>query len=413
MDYDSSEEEEIVTVLMCSAIVSALAERKPSKKKRRWWVRPSLRSREVAGHASRLLPDLRSHDEEYFRDFLRMPPRTFDTLLELLRPAISKQDTNYRPAISAHDRLAMTIRFLATGETQRDVAFNFLAGRSTVSSVVAEVTQALWLVLEPLYLQHPSTADEWMKISQGFHERWNVPHCLGAIDGKHVTIECPANSGSVDFNYKRSFSKSLLAVCDAQYRFIYVEVGHPGSESDGGIFSRSTLQKNVLLGALGLPPMSPVGNEGPLPYFFVGDEAFPLKEYMMRPYPRRTLHDDDSKAHERRVFNYRMTRARRVIEDTFGILAQRWRMLRRPIKAKEGNIKAYIGACIVLHNFLLKESAAASAAYCPPGATDSEDWEGRLSPGSWRDEEAVGGALLPPRPTGCNAARYALILCTD
>ncbi|KAH7962456.1 hypothetical protein HPB52_016198 [Rhipicephalus sanguineus] len=68
MYYDSSEEEEIVTVLMCSAIVSALAERKPSKKKRRWWVRPSLRSREVAGHASRLLPDLRSHDEEYFRE---------------------------------------------------------------------------------------------------------------------------------------------------------------------------------------------------------------------------------------------------------------------------------------------------------------------------------------------------------
>ncbi|XP_049275501.1 uncharacterized protein LOC125759998 [Rhipicephalus sanguineus] len=281
MDYDSSEEEEILTVLMCSAIVSVLAERKPSKKNRWWWVRPSLRSRDVAGHASRLLPDLRSHDEEYFRDFLRMPPRTFDTLLELLRPAISKQDTNYRPAISAHDRLAMTIR--------RDAERRgLLAGRSTVSPRVAEVTQALRLVLEPLYLQHPSTADEWMKISQGFHERWNVPHCLGAIDGKHVNIECPANSGSVDFNYKRSFSKSLLAVCDAQYRFIYVEVGHPGSESDGGIFSRSTLQKNVLLGALGLPPMSPVGNEGPLPYFFIGYEAFPLKEYMMRPYPRRS-----------------------------------------------------------------------------------------------------------------------------
>ncbi|KAH7968324.1 hypothetical protein HPB52_007859 [Rhipicephalus sanguineus] len=171
--------------------------------------------------------------------------------------------------------------FLATGETQRDVAFNFLAGRSTVSSIVAEVTQALWLVL-----QHPSTADKWMKISQGFHERWNVPHCLGAIDGKHVTIECPANSGSVDFNYKRFFSKSLLAVCDAQYSFIYVEVGHPGSESDGRIFSRSTLPKNILLGALGLPPMSHVGNEGPLPYFFVGDEAFPLKEYMKSALPK-------------------------------------------------------------------------------------------------------------------------------
>ncbi|KAL1479466.1 hypothetical protein MTO96_051814 [Rhipicephalus appendiculatus] len=86
MDLDCSDEEEIVTVLMCSAMLSALAAWKPLKKKRQWWVRPTLRSREVAGHASRLLPDLRSHDEEYFRDFLRMPPRTFHTLLELLRP---------------------------------------------------------------------------------------------------------------------------------------------------------------------------------------------------------------------------------------------------------------------------------------------------------------------------------------
>ncbi|XP_072142202.1 uncharacterized protein [Dermacentor andersoni] len=126
MDFDSSEVEDVVSVLMCSAVVSLLPARKPPKKKRRWWVRPCLRSREVAGHASRLLPELRAHDEEYYRDFLRMPPSTFDTLLELLRPSITKEDTNYRPAVSAHDRLAMTVRFLATGETQRDMSFNFL-----------------------------------------------------------------------------------------------------------------------------------------------------------------------------------------------------------------------------------------------------------------------------------------------
>ncbi|XP_075738955.1 uncharacterized protein LOC142784457 [Rhipicephalus microplus] len=102
-----------------------------------------------------------------------------------------------------------------------------------------------------------------------------------------------------------------------------------------------------------------------------------------------------------------MSRARRTIENTFGILAQRWRVLRRPIKAKAVNIKAYIGACIVLHNFLLKKSTASSTAYCPPGATDSEDWEGHLSQGSWRDEETADGALIPSRSTSCNAAKYA------
>ncbi|XP_075725952.1 uncharacterized protein LOC142767672 [Rhipicephalus microplus] len=121
----------------------------------------------------------------------------------------------------------------------------------------------------------------------------------------------------------KSYSYSTFAP-----RFIYVEVQHSGSESDGGIFSRCNLQKNILQGALGLPPVSTVGNEGPLPYFFLGDEAFPLKEYVMRPYARRTLHEDDDKSYERRVFNYRMSRARRTIENTFGNLARRWRVLR-------------------------------------------------------------------------------------
>ncbi|XP_049517596.1 uncharacterized protein LOC119440412 [Dermacentor silvarum] len=407
MDFDSSEEEDVVSVLMCSAVMSALAARKPPKRKRRWWVRPCLRSREVAGHASRLLPELRAHDEDYFRDFLRMPPSTFDTLLALLRPSITKEDTNYRPAVSAHDRLAMTIRFLATGETQRDMSFNFLVGRSTTCAIVSEVCDALWTVLKPLYLQHPQGADEWLKVATEFEERWNMPHCVGAIDGKHVSIECPANSGTLDHNYKGTFSKSLLAVCDAQYRFLYVEIGHSGSESDGGIFSRSTLQNEIISGTLGLPPPRTVGSEGLLPYFLVGDEAFPLKDYMMRPYPRRTLHEDSHETHKRRVFNYRLSRARRVIENAFGILAQRWRILRRPFKAKTDNINRYVGACIVLHNFLMKESSASSAAYCPPGSADSEDWEGRLSPGSWRDEEPAGGALLPTKSSGCHAARYA------
>ncbi|XP_077509017.1 uncharacterized protein LOC144120465 [Amblyomma americanum] len=71
---------------------------------------PCLRSREVAGHASRLLPQLRAHDEEYYRDFLRMPPRTFDTLLDLVRSSITVEDTRFRSAIPAADFLVITIR---------------------------------------------------------------------------------------------------------------------------------------------------------------------------------------------------------------------------------------------------------------------------------------------------------------
>ncbi|XP_077485427.1 uncharacterized protein LOC144095629 [Amblyomma americanum] len=122
---------------------------------------------------------------------------------------------------------------------------------------------------------------------------------------------------------------------------------------------------------------------------------------------QQTLHEAAlQEKYEHRIFNYRLSRARRIIENAFGILAQRWRILRRPFKAKVININRYVGACIVLHNYLLKESAESSSMYCPPGSADTEDWEGRLSPGSWRDDDS-SLAFKAQRLTGCNATRHA------
>ncbi|XP_049515726.1 uncharacterized protein LOC119435259 [Dermacentor silvarum] len=170
-------------------------------------------------------------------DYFRMPPRSFDTLLELLKPRIRRSDTNYRKAIPPEHRLVLAVRFLAAGEMLHS-SFNFLPGRFTACVIVAEVCQAIWDVLGPIYVTRPSTPGEWIKVAREFEDKWDMPHCLGAIDGKHVNVECPANSGSRDRNYKNAFSKSLLALSDANYSFLYVEIGHHGSESDGGIFSR-------------------------------------------------------------------------------------------------------------------------------------------------------------------------------
>ncbi|KAM7300574.1 uncharacterized protein ISCGN_016185 [Ixodes scapularis] len=313
-------------------------------------------------------------------------------------------------------------RFLAAGLTLRMVTFNFLVGRSTACRVVSDVCDALWDILQPVYLTCPQTADEWLRVAADFEERWNFPHSLGAIDGKHVTVECPPKSGSLDRNYKGTFSKSMLAVSDAHYRFLYVELGHHGSESDGGIFSRCKLQERLLQGQMGMPQDQNVGIEGPLPYI-VGDEAFPLKTYMMRPFSRKALQKDPApppgadpdaaaaarkaEVREQRIFNYRLSRARRVVETAFGILAQKWRILRRPFRANDQNINRIIAACVALHNFMLKQSAVSAASYCPVGLADSEDWEGRVKDGSWRSDKPKGGALAATPPVGCNPNQYA------
>jgi hypothetical protein len=87
-----------------------------------------------------------------------------------------------------------------------------------------------------VFFQLPLTAEEWLKYSVNFYKQWNFPHCVGALDGKHIVMQAPANSGSYCCNYKGTLSIVLLAVVDAEYKFLYVDVGCNGRVSDGGRF---------------------------------------------------------------------------------------------------------------------------------------------------------------------------------
>ncbi|XP_057310584.1 putative nuclease HARBI1 [Hydractinia symbiolongicarpus] len=131
-------------------------------------------------------------------------------------------------------------------------------------------------------------------------------------------MENPPNSGSLYYNYKGFYSIILLAVCDAKYNFILVDVGQYGSNNDCGVLSKSHIGMQLENQSLQIPPPTSLAGckFDPLPYFLVGDEAFPLKKNMMRPYPGK-LNEPE------RVYNYRLSRARRVIENAFGLLRAR------------------------------------------------------------------------------------------
>ena len=142
------------------------------------------------------------------------------------------------------------------------------------------------------------------------------------MDRKHVNIGAPANRGSVYFNYKKTFSVILLALVDANY-LIMIDVGSFGRSSDGGIFSYSALGKRMENGSLNIPPDSCLpGTNIEAPFVIVGDEAFPLKTYLMRPYRGRQSSGHDFMTY----FNNRLSRARRVSENAFGILVQKFRI---------------------------------------------------------------------------------------
>ena len=147
-------------------------------------------------------------------------------------------------------------------------------------------------------------------------------HAVSALDGKHIAIKKPKKSGSEYFNYKGYFSLVLLGLVNADYKFLWVNAGASGSSSDAQIFNRSKLKRRIDNGTLGLPPHAPLGPVGPdLHYFLLGDNAFALMPWLVKPYSRRCL------TREETIANYRISGGTRMVENSFGVLVNRFRML--------------------------------------------------------------------------------------
>ncbi|KAJ9584715.1 hypothetical protein L9F63_020948 [Diploptera punctata] len=185
--------------------------------------------------------------------------------------------------------------------------------------------------------------NKFESIASDFEKNANFPHRIGAVDGKHVSIICPPRSGSMYFNYKDYYSVVLMTVADSKYRFVYVNVGSFGKDCDPSIFKQSTLWQSVLANSLQLLEEKCLpGRESPkVTYDFVGDEALGLHKHSMRPYGGKHL------TLEKRIFNYRLSRARRHVECAIGILSNKWRIFHRPINADPDFVVDIIKACVV------------------------------------------------------------------
>ena len=135
---------------------------------------------------------------------------------------------------------------------------------------------------------------------------------MGAVDGKHITIQCPLRGGSIHYNYKKFHSIEIMAVADASYKFTIVNIGDYRRLSGGSVFGSCNLGFAITTDILLLPEPR-LGGRQTLSYVFVGDDAFPLAINLIKPYSRESLHLQE------RIANYRISRGCRIVENEFGI----------------------------------------------------------------------------------------------
>ena len=155
-----------------------------------------------------------------------MTKQQFCFLVEKVSPLIEKKQqpspiNSVRSTIKPDERLAVTLRYLATGESFHSLEYLFRISRQSISSIVYETSRALYQVLAPEFLKVPSTEREWQILADKFESRWNFPHGIGAIDGKRVIIQQPPNSGSHFYDHKGNNSIVLLTVFGSDYQCIW------------------------------------------------------------------------------------------------------------------------------------------------------------------------------------------------
>lgn len=156
---------------------------------RRIWVRPifTVRQRMLQGASNNLIKEMENSDPDKFIEYLRMDSSTFNELLNLIKLKIEKQHVVRTPILAA-TRLQICLRYLASGDTMPSISFAFRIGLNTVSKIISETCTAIWDVLNEQVFPEINE-NLWKKKAEEFETLWNFPHCVGAIDGKHIELQ--------------------------------------------------------------------------------------------------------------------------------------------------------------------------------------------------------------------------------
>lgn len=315
---------------------------------------PAKRLKECTGRkesdtqGKHLLVNRLNAGPDHYRDVLCVSREQFLHLMSRVRAGIVKDKTVANRHVSAQTRLQVTLRYLTTGELPASLSQQFKLGSADVGALIQKTCNVIYKELKDDFMRVPKSEEDWKEVLRLFNDKCNIPNCVGALGGRHVVIKPPAKARAMYTNSKNTFSLILLAVVDANGKFIYADVGAAGAQDGNDVWQMSPLQKAVSSNSAHLPQVVKVAGSPDvlLPPVFIADDTLPLERHVMKPFIGSNLTQD------KRRFNCRLSRVQQVINDAFGMLERRFGCLRTVIQEKPERVAAIVNAACVLHNFL-------------------------------------------------------------
>lgn len=276
-----------------------------------------------------------------FRDNFRMNRPTFHYIVGVCEN-MRRQDTSMRKAIALEKRVAIGLYRLATSAEERTVANLFGVSPASVNMIFREFCAVIVNNLEAQLVCFPKL-HELQEHMRQFAAVCGFPQGVGALDGCHIEV-CPPKEEAADyFNYKGWYSIILLAVVDHKYKFLYTNSGSPGKNNDSAVFQTSRLPRILDSDLFQLETRTIQGVQvGPV---LLADQAFALQRNVMKPYSFSGTAGSPAQ-----TFNYHLSSARRVVENAFGRVKARFRMLLKGLECSIHNVNIVVRAACVLHN---------------------------------------------------------------
>ncbi|KAL1457222.1 hypothetical protein MTO96_043572 [Rhipicephalus appendiculatus] len=280
--------------------------------------------------------------EKFFKRAFRVTPATFRYIVETVRPLLERQNTNMREAIALDKRVAIGLYRLCSSAEERSIAELFAVGRSTVNEAYRELCEAVIHTMEARWVNMPTVSSMAEHIRE-FTAVLGFPQAIGALDGCHFPVSPPKENATDYRNYKGWYSMILLALVDHKYMFRYINVGSPGRCHDSYVYQRSQLA-GAVQGPLFRQPLLTISGTA-VPPLILCDQAFPLTGNLLKPFSHRA-----QLSNEQRLFNYNLSKARRIVENAFGRLKARFRFIMKRMECEIDNCRLAIRACCVLNN---------------------------------------------------------------
>ena len=276
----------------------------------------------------------RNYDKERFKKTFRVSRDTFEFILENIQPKLERQTVCGDP-ISPEFRLGLCLHRLGRGDYFHTIAKMAGLAPCTVSTIVSDVNEAIVGCLwnESTSAHMPKT-DEEFKEKKNTEECWQFPFSWCVVDGCHIPIKCPPGGPEACkeyHNFKNFFSIVLMAMVDSKYRFVWGSCGFPGNSHDSMIFQSTSLWSSIKEGKV-LPNFTQDQNGISIPPVILGDSAFPLETLLMKLYTNAVL------IKEQKYFNYRLSRARMVVEGAFGQLGNSLLWILEKLKNESLNV---------------------------------------------------------------------------